>query len=268
MKDIVLIPDAFVDGNNIYLLVTNMDNDREWFSNKVIHLTVNNKNEIRLEKLLVLKNTGWYESIWVAENVLIAADNAEVTIDFYHLINICKIMTRFLHSIIVLTLFISNGICQSKLINGKTKSVDGMPISFVNIGSPAINIGTVSDQKGSFAIRINDYSTIQQLTFSHVGFQSLSLSRKDIDSLLRLEKVEIVLKEKIKQLEAIEVRAERMKKITVGDSPSSDQYSITFKDSLNLGQEIGRVIKAKVKKPYFLEQLNFLITRNMLRVLN
>ena len=47
-----------------------MDNDREWFS-KVIHLTVNNKNEIRL--VLVLKNTGWYESIWVAENVLIAA---------------------------------------------------------------------------------------------------------------------------------------------------------------------------------------------------
>lgn len=62
------------------------------------------------------------------------------------------------------------------IINKETKS----PIAYVNIGIPNKNSGTVSDTEGAFSLTIDESHQNDSLKFSCIGFESKTLSIKDM----------------------------------------------------------------------------------------
>lgn len=84
MMDIVLIPDVFIEGNGLYLLISNMNEEEEWSSNTILYCEILD-GSITLEKIYKLKMNGWYETLMVKDNILYCADNGGVTIDSYRI---------------------------------------------------------------------------------------------------------------------------------------------------------------------------------------
>lgn len=155
---------------------------------------------------------------------------------------------------ICISFFVS---AQSVTLKGTTIAQDNTPIPYVNIGFHQADLGTVSNDKGHFTLRIDPKTITSELIFSHIGYRKQSYGPDQIDSLLSLSQVNIMLDQQALALDTVEVKADRMKTLLMGDSVNSANLFVSFKDSLNLGQEIGRAFKAKGKKPFFLQSLGF-----------
>jgi hypothetical protein len=153
-----------------------------------------------------------------------------------------------------------------KVIDSKTKEF----LSFVNIGIPNENIGTVSDQEGHFNLKLNDtISFTKEILFSYIGYKTKAAS---ISSLLNTSEVIIDLERDINQLNEVVVTLKMPKGKKIGRTAKGlglmhanfySSYEKNVEDRLS--KEIG--MRMKVKKNCLIEDLNFNVTSNEFKTL-
>ena len=88
------------------------------------------------------------------------------------------------------------------------------PVAFVNIGIINKNFGTVSNLQGEFTLNIPEKYLNDTLTFSRVGYQTLSFN---ISQLLKEENHKIQLVEKEISLKEVIVKAKRSRERKIGN---------------------------------------------------
>ena len=85
---------------------------------------------------------------------------------------------------------------------GRVLDQEGNQLPFVGIGILNTNIMIASDENGEFKLEFSDEFLSERLTFQLPGYETSSFS---LDSLRRLDNTLIVLKERIRLLESVEV---------------------------------------------------------------
>lgn len=141
----------------------------------------------------------------------------------------------------IITRAISQYTGEACVLKGVIKSYDEN-LMFVTIGILGENVGTVSDQNGDFMLKIPDELINQKLTVSHIGYETLNLS---IDSLLELQSIEVVLKEKLTFLDEVNVKSKQPKgKIKEYGNTRKHEHFIWIQDG-DKGSEIANLILPK-----------------------
>jgi hypothetical protein len=139
-------------------------------------------------------------------------------------------------------------------INGIVKSEANIPLQYVNIGIKNKNIGTISDEKGNFSITIDNTRINELLTFSYLGFEEKTVRIEDI---IKLKSQEIILKEKIIQIEEVLIISKKASELKIGTKSYSSMvagYVRANNDKNNDIQEFAK--KIKLKKPSVLLDVN------------
>lgn len=156
-------------------------------------------------------------------------------------------------------------VSQEITLNGSVKDLENdASIQYVNIGIKNKGIGTVSDSKGVFKLKLRDKSNLNDtLEFSHIGYQT----KKMIVSSLIGKNNSIVLKPNSNDLEEVIVnyikpKSKRFGKSSKGLSLMHFNFYSYYEKEVDdrLSKEIG--IKFKLKKDCKIENLNFNITQN------
>ncbi len=174
-------------------------------------------------------------------------------------------MKLFLLTFFSLFLIITSIFSQQKFIEGEiqnSKSLD--PLAYVNIGIVNKNVGTVSNVKGKFILKLNEeISENDTITFSHIGF----LSKHIPVSVLLNNKNKIFLKPRVNGLNEVIVKVKTPRSKKIGRHSKglglmhTDFYSYYDEDvDDNLSREKG--MKLKIKKNCSIKDLNFNITSN------
>ena len=81
-------------------------------------------------------------------------------------------------------------------------------LMYATLGVVSENVGTVTDPHGYFKLAIPPHLMNQELTVSHVGYETMHLS---LDSLRQLGTLDIVMVEKVDLLDEVEVSASALK---------------------------------------------------------
>lgn len=133
-------------------------------------------------------------------------------------------------------------------------------LSYVNVGIPNKNTGTVSQKDGSFQIEINQGQMSDSLKFSMAGYMSRVISISD----LRDQKNSnvIFLNESFSELKEVVISKRVSRSKTIGNITTSKFVSIGLPLKF-LGSEIGVKIKLG-KNPVILKRFSFNISDNRL----
>ncbi|HWY35811.1 MAG TPA: carboxypeptidase-like regulatory domain-containing protein, partial [Nitrosopumilaceae archaeon] len=147
------------------------------------------------------------------------------------------------------------------IINGRIVDKEkNEALSYVNIGIPNKNTGTVSQRDGSFRVNINQGQMSDSLKFSMAGYLNQVIP---ISDLINRNKPNVIfLKESFSELKEVVIikRVSRIK--TIGNTTTSKFVSIGLPLKF-LGTEIG--VKLKLgKNPVILKSFSFNISDNRL----
>ena len=173
-------------------------------------------------------------------------------------------MKLFLLTFFNLFIVITSIYSQQKFIEGEIQNSKNFEsLAYVNIGIVNKNIGTVSNIKGKFRLKLNqEISKNDTITFSHVGF----LSKHILVSALSNNNT-ILLKPKVNDLNEVIVKAKTPKPKKIGRHSKglglmhANFYSYYDEDvDDNLSRERG--MKLNIKKNCSIKDLNFNITSN------
>jgi hypothetical protein len=128
-------------------------------------------------------------------------------------------------------------------IKGQIQNTDNKPIEFVNTGIVGRNIGTISDEKGSFLLKLSDKNTGDTLTFSRVGFEDKQVPIKDI---ITQHLTVFKLKEKVNQLPEIVVSARTLRIKRIGTKSVNPMLwgNVESKDKSDI-VEFGKLISVE-----------------------
>jgi hypothetical protein len=173
-------------------------------------------------------------------------------------------MKRYIQLFGVILLFVlSTGNLSaqnSNIINGSTVDSTNASIEFVNIGIVGKNIGTVSDDSGSFILNIPNIpneNLNDTLTFSRIGYYTKSLR---INDLLNQKNAKIILLQKITQLEKIQIISKAVKSKKQGNITRAKGVVMVI-NSASPGHENGTLIHLP-KNKVFIKDFNFHIDFN------
>jgi len=153
-------------------------------------------------------------------------------------------MKLFLLAFFNLFVIINSVFSQQIIIEGDIQNSKNLePLAYVNIGIVNKDIGTTSNENGEFELNIPIKFTGDSLTFSYVGFETLTVS---ITKLLDDKKIEINLLEKLKLLDEVILisKKPKIKKIGIRAHNPLLQGSISSKDGKDI-IEFGQLIKLK-----------------------
>jgi len=168
-------------------------------------------------------------------------------------------MKKFILSVFIFV-FLFNGITYSQnyvSIKGVTiDRVSSKPIKYVNIGIFKKNIGTVSNEKGVFEIKIpNEYSK-DSLLFSCIGYQTKKVY---IPNLLKSNMDKVLLQPKVIKLAEVKISSNKLTRRIVGNKTTSESIGLVISHVLGYGSEIGTRIKLP-DKPVKIDDFNFHIS--------
>lgn len=100
---------------------------------------------------------------------------------------------------------------QEKVVSGKITNQDNAPIALVNVGIEDLQIGTSSDSSGIFEFRLSANLTGSRsqiiLKFSHIQYAAIT---REVIFNQQTTGLHIVMAEKIKVLEQVEIEGDRM----------------------------------------------------------
>lgn len=141
-------------------------------------------------------------------------------------------------------------ICQA--ISGLVQDAEtGEPLPYVNIGIVHGDRGTVSDETGYYSLDLTDADSSAVLRYSFIGYESLDLKVRDVDSYYAGEAVQLT--PKVLEMKAVVVfPREYAEKIVGNPNPLNFAYAGFGEDSL--GYEAGIRVKIR-KRPTLLEEL-------------
>lgn len=97
---------------------------------------------------------------------------------------------------------------QNIKIGGIVKTNNNKRLEYVNIGIKEKNIGTISNEDGTFLITINKSLLKDSLTFSYVGYKNLTIKIEDIKS---KNQNEFILIEQPTELNEVTISARKRK---------------------------------------------------------
>ncbi|MEO9870043.1 serine hydrolase [Ekhidna sp.] len=174
---------------------------------------------------------------------------------------------RFFTKILVLIIFIS---LETQAQKHKEFSVEGFilnaqtsaPIPYANIGILNTEIGTLSNEDGSFSIRILAKYTDQNIIFSSIGYEQKSITVNDIDLSKPLK---ILLKELVGKLEEVVVTSEKFEKQkeVFGNGKSLLLNGLTKGDTLYAGAAAALLIdKHQYPDLTYIQEASLYIARN------
>lgn len=174
------------------------------------------------------------------------------------------------HPFFTICLFFTfhSSLCQvavnGKVLDQKSKR----PIPFVNIGILKANIGTLSNEDGSFRLQISEKWLNDSLTFSSLGYERKSIAIRLITPSVQA----VYLEEKASLLNTVTVTDKRMKPQTFQLGNTSMKGGVLQEDTTYAGRSIALLIdneapKAEQEFPLYLEKARLRIMRNNLRLL-
>jgi hypothetical protein len=129
-----------------------------------------------------------------------------------------------------------------KKIKGEILDERNKPISFANIGIIDSNVGSISNEDGSFIISIPEIHYKDTLLFSALGYKTRGIPVQTIETGRPLT---ILLSEKILQLEPVTVSAKKDKKKTFWLGNSYNQGGHIYADSVAAGSALALLIENK-----------------------
>lgn len=169
-------------------------------------------------------------------------------------------MLRSLLSVLLLLVY-AHSFCQL-LVKGKVLGQPGnRPVSFANIGIVNKNVGTISNEDGTFSIRIPDLLQNDTLIFSALGYEKKIVPVRDFS--LREENV-LSLRDKPIVLQTVTVTAvrEKAKVFELGNRYSRGGFLLA--DSVYAGASMALLIRNKY--PSFHEDLVYPVYMKNARV--
>ena len=168
-------------------------------------------------------------------------------------------MTTFTRISLVMLLPLLATISQGQTIQGRVLDDSGMnPVPYANIGIVNRGIGTVADGNGLYRLDITNASDADTLQVSCIGYAS----RQYIVSVLRNQDqaLDVILEEKIVNLEEVTIRPKNMKSVVLGNDFSNKNIAAGF-SSDDLGSEAGVVMQVKNGKTYYLNTAGFYVAK-------
>ena len=146
----------------------------------------------------------------------------------------------------------------SQTIEGKVTDYEtGQSLSYVNIGIPGKNRGTVTDTNGEFKLTVTNNLENDSLVFSLIGYESVKISIHQVN---RQEYSQLRLKQRTYQLEEVVVSSKRYRFEKLGNQAQSKRKKIGIGRD-QLGAELGTLIQVRNKLAY-LEKASFYIAKN------
>lgn len=150
---------------------------------------------------------------------------------------------------------------RGKVLNAGTRQ----PIPYANIGIPNANVGTMSNQDGTFSIRIPDKFDSDSLVFSAIGFGKRKIP---VGYFQFRNGGDVLLNEKITVLNDVVVsdKREKLKVYEVGNK--SVKGGVLEQDTLYAGRSVALLIDntrdQDMQFPLYLENVKLRILRNNL----
>ncbi len=174
---------------------------------------------------------------------------------------------RFFIKVLVLTILIC---FEAKAQKDKIHLVRGFvqnsqtnePIPYANIGIPNTQIGTLSNEDGSFSLRIPAKYRDQNLIFSSVGYEKKSLVVNEIS---QSKSLNVSLRELVSQLEEVIVSSEKFKKqrTVFGNGKSVLLNGFSKGDTLYAGAAVALLInKSQYPDLNYVQGASLYIARN------
>lgn len=167
-------------------------------------------------------------------------------------------------SILLLTLFAINTHSTKEITGDILNSVTKDHIAYVSIGIEGRTVGTVSNKDGFFALKLSDnVSTLDSITFSHIGYQTKRVSSKEFTQ----AKCNIKLTPSSHKMEEVVVQGGKIKQQEIGRNHSGlgivhyNFYTTkNIKLSDRLSSEVGVLLK--IKNSCAVNSINFRISQN------
>lgn len=149
------------------------------------------------------------------------------------------------------------------LISGKVLRAGGnQPIAYVNIGIVNTGVGTISDEDGSFSIKIPLRYTNAKLSLSALGYKPVSLP---VDSIQKLSNITVYFNESVTQLNTVTVTGKRFAHKYDFGNEKSEGGSI-YADTVTAGSAMALLIENKTfpqfKFPALVEHASVRIAKN------
>ncbi len=169
-------------------------------------------------------------------------------------------------SIILLLLIVQFHVSAGQVtIKGTVRSAQNVEaIAYANIGIINTEVGTISNEDGSFTIQIPSKYKQQYLIFSSLGYQRKVIS---LDSMENSQFLEILLDESVIELQEVSIISQkiRKRKVEIGNGSSlllSGQLAI---DTLYAGGAIALLIdKSHLPDLTFVHGASLFIPRNLM----
>jgi len=162
---------------------------------------------------------------------------------------------------------LSQGIIEGSIVNQKSKA----PIPYANIGIAKINIGTISNEDGSFSLKIPDGHQNDTLQFSALGYGKKTIA---LSSLLPFEKQVIYLNENSIILAPVTVSSKKEKNKFFELGNNSYQGGVIETDTIYAGRSLALLIENKQPNfykdfyfPVYLQKAKLRIFKNNLKLL-
>ncbi|MDR6762986.1 hypothetical protein J2Y38_003204 [Flavobacterium sp. 2755] len=153
---------------------------------------------------------------------------------------------------------------QENIVSGEIKdSQNNSSLEYVNIGIADKNVGTVSDRKGNFVLKLNEkVSPNDTIVFSHIGFETKKILVHQLSSykIVTMAPSENTLKEVVIKFKEPKPKQFGRSSKGLGLMHFNFFYALDKTVDDRLSRERG--MKFKIKKDCKIEDLNFNITSN------
>ena len=162
-----------------------------------------------------------------------------------------------MRKIILLTILIifNYSYSQNLKISGIVKTSHNKKLEYVNIGIKEKNIGTISNEDGTFLITINESLLKDSLTFSFVGYKNLTIKIEDIKSKKQNEFILIEQPTKLNEV-IISTRKRKIRKLGTNSYVSMVAGYLWSRENFENRDIIEHAKYLNIKKPSRILNLN------------
>jgi hypothetical protein len=151
----------------------------------------------------------------------------------------------------------------NQTLNGQIIELDNnIPIGYARIGVLHQNKGTVADLNGFFHFELSNFSDLDTLVISAIGFEKMKFLISHCKTiLLNQEILKIELTPSTKELQEVKITAGKYKNLITGNNIKSSMIIAGFQNR-SLGAEMGTVLKYNKEKKGLLTNLHFNVVAN------
>ena len=181
------------------------------------------------------------------------------------------------YSLLLILFFAFTSAVVAQRVSGKVTDTAGKSIEYVNIGLAGTTTGVISNARGDFSIYIPDSLSRQEMVFSHLSYDPLTVPASELVRRMALgEEIEVRLPERSIRIEEIVVFSGKARYRRVGaghlganrngawsarprrPAIAPSEIPVEWGDSLYRDEYNGEIMSAlKIKQPMLLREVSF-----------